>query len=476
MIYRIMRHDLRILAADKILWIAAALLLVLIAGGFYNGWRFATDRQNSAAQIEEKALGELEKQKAEAAGFETGLKPIPSPVPPVLMPTGKSVPVVLHPAPLAAVSIGQSDIYPYSTSVNLMTEKNHLFQQYEQDNPLQLLTGKFDPAFVLVFIFPLLILVLSYNLLSAERENGTLQLSMATAAVNVRKIVAGKFLTRLLLILAFAAGFSLIGLAVSGVNLFASENFSRVGLFVSVITLYALFWFAAAILINSFGFSSATNALVSGGVWVLVAVIMPSFLNVAATTLHPVPSRLEFVSKVREADNQTRSEGENFLKSYYADHPELAPPEGLTQSQASQRFFAIRQERQKRLMPEVEQFERQLAAQQNLVANYRVLSPSVVMQETLNDIAGTSVHRQKSYVRQIREHIPELQNFLVPKLMRREVLTAADYDRIPRFQFREESNAEIVRRAGTGFLLLIVPTVLLGALAFWRLKRFSPLK
>jgi ABC-2 type transport system permease protein len=203
---------------------------------------------------------------------------------------------------------------------------------------------------------------------------------------------------------------------------------------------------------------------------------MPSFLNVAATTIHPVPSRLEFVSKIREADNQTRSEGEKLLKSYYGDHPELAPPDGLTQSQASQRFFAIRQERQKRLMPEVEQFERQLAAQQNLVANYRILSPAVVMQETLNDIAGTSTERQKSYVAQIRRHIGELQNFLVPKLMRRETLRAADYEQIPRFQFREETNAEISRRGGVGFLLLLLPTVLLGAIAFWRLSRFSPLK
>jgi ABC-2 type transport system permease protein len=470
-----MRHDLRILAADKILWIVAALLLLLVAGGIYNGWRWASERRNSVAEIERKGLEELEKQKAEAAEFESGAKPITSPVPPVLLPTGKSVPVVLPPAPLSVVAVGQSDIYPYSTSVNLMTEKNDLFQEYEQDNPLQLLTGKFDLAFVLVFIFPLLILAVSYNLLSAERENGTLSLTMANAAVSARKIAAGKILTRLFLILAFAIGFSVIGLLLSGVDLFAAENLSRVGLFVSAIVFYALFWFAAAILVNSFGFSSATNALVLGGVWVLITVIMPSFLNVAATTLHPVPSRLEFVAKVREADNQTRSQGENLLKSYYADHPELAPPEGMTQSQASQRFFAIRQHRQKRLMPEVELFERQLAAQQNLVANYRVLSPAVVMQETLNDIAGTSTARQKSYVAQIREHISELQNFLVPKLMRRELLKAADYDNLPRFRFAEEPDSEIARRALVGFLLLLLPTVLLGGFAFLRLARFSPL-
>lgn len=470
-----MRHDFQTLAADKILWIVAALLLALVAGGIYNGAAWAQARARAVAELEQKAAGELDRQKAEAADYESGAKPMPTATPPALLPTGKSVSVVLPPAPLAVLSVGQSDIYPFSTSVNLMTEKNDLFQEYEQDNPLQLLTGKFDLAFVLVFIFPLLILALSYNLLSAERENGTLQLSMANAAVSVKKIVAGKLLTRLLIVLALAVGFSLGGLVLSGVDLANSDNVLRIGLFVTAILFYAGFWFAAAAAVNSFNFSSATNALLLGGIWVTIAVIMPAFLNVAATSLHPVPSRLELVSKIREADNQTRSDGEKLLKSYYGDHPELAPPEGLTQSQASQRFYAIRQERQKRLLPEVEQFERQLTAQQNLVANYRVLSPAVVMQETLNDIAGTSTARQKSYVEQIREQIGALQNYLVPKLMRRELLRSADYDQIPRFQFAEETAAIIASRAFIGITLLLVPTLLLGVLTFVKLRRFSPL-
>ncbi len=476
MLTRIMRHDLRLLVADKILWIVVVLMLGMIAGGIYNGAIWASARLAAVSALEQKALEDLAEQRSEAEAFESGAKPLPTGTPAAMLPTGKSVPVVLPPAPLAAVSIGQSDIYPFSTSVNLMTEKNDLFQEYEQDNPLTLLTGKFDLAFVLVFIFPLLILALAYNLLSAERENGTLSLTMANAAVSVKKIVAGKVLSRLSVVLSLAIGFSLIGLLLSGIDITAAENLSRVALFVAAIICYAMFWFAVAVMVNAVGFSSAANATIVGGVWVMVSVIAPSFLNLAATTLHPVPSRLEFISKIREADNQTRSEGEKFLKSYYADHPELAPPDGLTQSQASQRFYAIRQERQKRLMPEVEQFDRQLAAQQALVARYRILSPAVVMQETLNDIAGTSTARQRYYVAQIRETIGALQDFLVPKLMRREVLRAADYDQIPRFQFQEEAVSKIAERAALGYLLMILPAGFLAILAYIRLSRYSPLE
>ena len=194
---------------------------------------------------------------------------------------------------------------------------------YKFDNPLNLLAGRFDLAFVFVFLFPLLILALSYNILSAEKEGGTLQLTMANSAVGLRRYVVGKVLARLSVILVFAVGFSLLGFVLSGVN-FADENaIFRLLLWIAAVALYALFWFALAVLVNSFNFSSATNAVVLAGIWVLLVVVVPSLLHVAASAFYPVPSRLEFVAKVREADNQTRSAGEKLLSQYYGDHPEL---------------------------------------------------------------------------------------------------------------------------------------------------------
>ena len=50
-----MRHDFRILTADKILWVVALLLLVLIGAGIYNGAAWASARTNSVAEFEQKA-------------------------------------------------------------------------------------------------------------------------------------------------------------------------------------------------------------------------------------------------------------------------------------------------------------------------------------------------------------------------------------------------------------------------------------
>ncbi len=95
------------------------------------------------------------------------------------------------------------------------------------------------------------------------------------------------------------------------------------------------------------------------------------------------------------------------------------------------------------------------------------------MQETLNDIAGTSTERQREFVRQIRAFIDDWHGVLIPRLMRKENLQVADYDRLPRFQFQEETTATIAARSGIGFLLLLLPTILIGVLGFMRLSRFS---
>lgn len=468
-----MRHDLRLLAADKTLWIIAAIFLALISYGTFNGARFAAERKAVVGDLQTRGEQALQKQKAEAVEFETGAKPMPTATPDVLLPRGKSYPVVLPPAPLAALSIGQADIYPYSTNVDIMTEKNDLFNEHEFDNPLNLLAGRFDLAFVFVFLFPLLILALSYNILSAEKEGGTLQLTMANSAVGLRRYVFGKVLARLSVILVFAVGFSLVGFVLSGVN-FADENaIFRLLLWISAVVFYALFWFALAVLVNSLNYSSAANAVVLAGIWVLLVVVVPSLLHVAASAFYPVPSRLEFVAKVREADNQTRSAGEKLLSQYYGDHPELVADGKANIADFTARFYAIRQERQKRLLPEVERFDTQLQAQQNLVGLSRVFSPAVVMQETLNDIAGTSTQRQREFVRQVRAFIDDWHGVLIPRLMRKENLQVADYDRLPRFQFTEETTAAITARSGIGFLLIILPTILIGIVGFMRLSRFS---
>jgi ABC-2 type transport system permease protein len=81
--------------------------------------------------------------------------------------------------------------------------KIHFIHNNDIENPSHLLSGHFDLAFVIVYLFPLLIFALSYNLLSAEREIGTLRLLMSQPLA-LRTLVPGKVLVRAGALLALA--------------------------------------------------------------------------------------------------------------------------------------------------------------------------------------------------------------------------------------------------------------------------------
>ena len=68
-------------------------------------------------------------------------------------------------------------------------------QSDEIENPANLLSGRFDLAFVLTFCWPLLVLPLLYNVLSEEREAGTLAL-VASQPVSLRAVLAARLVVR----------------------------------------------------------------------------------------------------------------------------------------------------------------------------------------------------------------------------------------------------------------------------------------
>ena len=90
-------------------------------------------------------------------------------------------------SPLAGLSIGQKDVNPNVQRVRILTLEG---QKYDTDllNPIKLLFGNLDLSFVLVYVFPLLIIAFTYNLRSEEEETGTWRL------VNVMSKSTSQFL------------------------------------------------------------------------------------------------------------------------------------------------------------------------------------------------------------------------------------------------------------------------------------------
>jgi ABC-2 type transport system permease protein len=471
MLTKIMKHEWRSLVADRTLWVIVPLFAVIIGYGVYNGAAWVRFQHATLRAAAEEEAARYAKAKQEIAEIERGkqVATFTNPRFPSVA-SGRVGPryALLPPAPLAALSVGQSDLYPYYFKVTQQSRQTFLNND-EIENPSNLLAGRFDLAFAIIYLYPLLILALSYNLLSAEREQGTLALKLAQP-VALHTFVTGKVLLRAGVVLVLALGFSLLAFLLGGAPL--AGTFWRLLLWVGVVAAYGAFWFALALIVNAFGKNSATNALALAGLWLVFVVIVPALLNVAVTTAYPVPSRVEMIQATRRASAEATAKGSQLLAKYFEDHPELTAGGQADPSDFYTRSIAVQNETERLIQPVLDHFDRQVAGQQALVDRFRFLSPAIVTQAALNDLAGTGVARYRHFLSLVAGFHQQWQAHFYPRIVQKAQLQAADYDRFPTFIFSEESSRAVIQRVFIGLLGLLAPVLVLGWYGLHALRRY----
>ena len=473
MIARIIRHEWRTLRSDATLWVVAVAFGAAIAYGVANGARWVgfQDAALATAAVEEsERFGRLQREVDQLQ--RTGGTVSPFRDPRSAANAGGRLGLryaTLPPGPLAPLAVGQSDLLPSYFKISTDAREN-VVAATEIENPHRLLAGRFDLAFVLIYLYPILILALSYNMLSSEQEQGTLALALSQP-VALRTFAAGKVLLRASVLLTVVVACTIAALVLGGVDLDAPGAVPRLLLWMAAVVAYGAVWFAIALLVAAHGRASAANATVLASVWLVLVVILPAVFNLAATTFYPVPSRVEMVQAVRVASDDANAEGSKLLARYYDDHPELATGDA---QQAMTDFnivrVAVNDDVERRVRPVVERYERQIASQQRLIDALRFISPAVLMQNALYDIAGTGVPRHQAFMAQVDAFHQTWRAHFTPLIMSR--TSVLDYRTLPSFTFVEERTPDVAGRVALGLLGLAVPAALVAWLAIGRLARF----
>lgn len=471
-----MKYEWRNLTADRTpLWIALFLGLTLVYGG-WNGWRWANFQRETIEAARQEEKERLEGLRREIPLVEAGAKKVSAFTDPRLPSAVGRGPgaryAVLPPYGLGALAVGQSDLYPYYFKVTTGSKQTFVNND-EIENPVHLLAGRFDASFVLLYLFPLVILACSYNLISAEKEGGTLALALSQP-IGLPALTMAKLLPRVGLVTGLAVLLP-VGLVVAGGGDLRTEGAgARLALWAAVTVAYGLFWFALAVAVNAWGRGSATNAMVLAGLWLLFVVLIPSVLNVAVKAAYPVPSRVELIQAMRVAGDAATRQGAQLLARYLEDHPEMAPAEKGGAPDFGTLQVAVNEATERAVQPVLERFDAQMAGQQRMVDRFRFLSPAIVAQAAFNDVAGTSGERYSHFLTQADGYHQEWREYFVPRILRKEKLSAADVEQFPAFGYREEDTEKVAGRLGVALLGLFVPAGLVGG-AGWRWLRKYPI-
>ncbi|MFN0008199.1 MAG: DUF3526 domain-containing protein [Planctomycetota bacterium] len=449
---KLLGHELCLLLRDRAAWVLIFLFAGALGYALWNGADLA-QRQRETARTIGEGVTTFDKQVREALARQA-LDPRQLARQPLL--------AVLTPAPLPLLASGQADLAPSYEAISLFRLEQPSDARAEIENPSRLLAGRFDLAFVLVWLFPLFLLALAYDLIAGDRESGTLRMVLS------RGIAPWKWLG----VRALARGLPVISLALaatvlSGLTADAAVG-ARIAFACGVVLAYGCFWLAVAALVNGFAKSAASAASSAGAAWVSIVLVIPTLLNVVVESLHPMPSRAELVASAREASGDAERRGNEVLNSFYKDHPEWMPP-GM-QADFMQKLLAQQEEIGKAMDPVRERFAAELRAQQSLVETWRFVSPAIATHEALTDLAGTGYWRNEAYRTQVAAFKQTVEDFYAPRIHANRPITKDDLSAFPRFDFAEEPDSAWQSRVSTSIVGKLVLAFLLFVAAFQRLS------
>ncbi|MCF8826464.1 ABC transporter permease subunit [Xanthomonas campestris] len=407
-------YEMRRLLRDRAL---VGLLLLLAALGTYAAW-------NGRAWVEQRttAIGLLA---AEEQQMLTRARSFVGRAPSVL----PRVQPVLPPGHMAAVSIGQADAYPFTADVVALGDATALFKRVWADigSPTARAAGPLDLAFVIVFLLPLVVLAVSYDLWSRERERGVAAMVLSQP-VAMGRLIAVKALARGVVVLLPATAIIVAAAAWAG-----ARDPRGLACLAAIVLSYGSFWLAVAVLIGLRARRSTEAAIAAGAVWMLLVVMAPSLALAGIDLRVPPPSEMRLATdvKARMTEIAERERLHHLANPLRVRTPPPTIPDQVRSSYAD----LVATDRQ--LAPMLAEHRRARDARRSAMDTVRLLLPSVATQDALDRLAGADADRALAFQDQVTTFWQQRRQQHQRYLERDAPQTLAEYDALTRFEFHD---------------------------------------
>lgn len=306
-----------------------------------------------------------------------------------------------RPSGMAALAFGQRDIHKFAQQI---TNGSFFYHKYatgyvnktmsgEILNPFKLLAGHLDIAFVLLLIFPLYAILLGYNVLSADKEGGTLSL-LGVQPVAVREIIFHKLLFRFTIIVVI--GLLLLTIAGAVNNILSNTEW---WLFAATFIAYMICWMGIMAFIISFKKGSGFNALALVSTWLLFTMLLPALLNAILNNIKPIPTHTALAAAVQKANAEIFAlPKEEKVASFKQQRPYYANAFDTIGKWEDPKFFRVTYFLVDKSILPYEEKRIQYVAERNIFADrLNYFSPTLLAQQTFNELGGSNMQQMLAY-------------------------------------------------------------------------------
>jgi ABC-2 type transport system permease protein len=367
--------------------------------------------------------------------------------------------VVYRPTPFAALSIGQKDNYPYYHEIANSRYPADFYSVSTTDvqNPVKLLAGNFDLAFVILYLLPLVIIALGYNALSGEKENNTF--TLLRVQTSVYTLLRNKLAFQASLLIALSVVMNFCAFWISGISI--AENGPQVSAWIFITAVYIIFWFAVVYLVASLNFPSSTNALVLGGLWILLLLLAPSAVHRAVSSSHEKELAQSIFNRRGDYPTARDLNAEQLKDSFSRLHHKYPLHPMVDTGAAVERFYRnlmateiqIRNNNamgRRVVQSQAEEYQRTMAL------NW--INPAFAVQNAFNQVAGTEINNFHNYLAAAEEYQTKRRYELYGYSLAKKTFGVTDFRQLPEFDYQQPVIG--IRQS----LLLLLPVLVLALL------------
>lgn len=362
------------------------------------------------------------------------------------------------PSAWAKFAIGQRDVNPYTLKVKMLAIEGQLYDS-ELNNPLTLLVGNLDASFVFLFLFPLFIIALLYNVLSEEQESGVWKIVRTTAG-NIGQTIAGKLLIRYATVILIALLIFLVSIVVLQLPL-TGPTFQLL----LVLLAYVFFWLLIVTAVVAFGKSSSFNATTLVCIWIFLAILFPGITNTVVNNKVPIPEAAE------TAVNQRKGYHEKWdlpkgptMEKFYTVYPLYRKYPIPEDKYSPGWYYAMQFSGDLESAHSAEILFEKLAQRQSITETIGIFNPVIAAQQALNKIANTDLTSQVRYLESVKAHHRRVREYFYPFIFEDVPTPSIDWAGYPAYKpaaYVAESLTESLVSMLIWTILLIVSTLYL---------------
>lgn len=285
-------------------------------------------------------------------------------------------------------------------------------------------TEQVDWSFVLIYVFSILALLMTFDAVSGEAERGTLKLVLSLGASR-GDYLFGSFIGAFLTIFPIALiGFTinLLLILVTAPIEFAGQDAAKIASAVFLSCLLMVVFIAVGLLASTLSVKSSTSFLLALMAWVVIVIVIPIGSVLLAQQAVTIPTATKMESEMQRARRLF------FAQSYplsSEDLREIYERQDLTEAQKQRKVtelqemiyredFAALERYHKRLTDIRESYLKQLLRQVEVANAIGRISPVAAYREAVSAITGTGSLGQQFFYERAKQYMLSYTSYVTP--------------------------------------------------------------